>query len=58
MSNVAAGGAPGVFLYGNTITNNTVAGLQIASGTMTSLGNNIIRGNAGNEAPTTTIATQ
>jgi hypothetical protein len=58
VANIPAGGAPSVFLYGNTITNNTVAGLQISSGTMTSLGNNIIRGNAGNEAPTTTIATQ
>jgi hypothetical protein len=58
VANVAAGGSPSVFLYGNTITRNTVAGLQIGSGTMTSLGNNIIRGNVGNEVPTTTITTQ
>jgi hypothetical protein len=58
VTNVAAGGAPSVFLYGNTITRNTVAALQINSGTMTSLGNNIIRGNGGNEVPTTTITTQ
>jgi Right handed beta helix region len=58
VTNVAAGGAPSVFLYGNTITRNTVAALQINSGTITSLGNNIIRGNGGNEAPSTTITTQ
>jgi len=58
VTNVAAGGAPTVFLYGNTITRNTIAALQINSGSMTSLGNNIIRGNGGNEAPTTTITTQ
>ena len=54
----AAGGAPTVFLYGSTVTNNTTAGLQIGSGTITSLGNNIIRNNAGNQTPTTTITTQ
>ncbi|HYU95118.1 MAG TPA: right-handed parallel beta-helix repeat-containing protein [Sphingomicrobium sp.] len=58
VTNVAAGGAPSVFLYGNTITRNTVAGLQINSGTITSLGNNIIRGNGGNEVPSSTITTQ
>ena len=58
VTNVAAGGAPSVFLYGNTITRSTVSALQINSGTMTSLGNNIIRGNAGNEAPSSTIAQQ
>ena len=58
VTNVAAGGAPSVFLYGNTITRSTVSALQINSGTMTSLGNNIIRGNAGNEVPSATIATQ
>ncbi len=52
------GQAPAVFLYGNTITGNTVAALQNGSGSVTSLGNNIIRGNAGNEAPTATIGTQ
>jgi hypothetical protein len=58
VTNAAAGGAPSVFLYGNSITRNTVAGLQISSGSMTSLGNNLIRGNVGNEVPTTTIGTQ
>ena len=58
VSNAAAGGAPTVFLYGNTITRNTVAGLQISSGSMTSLGNNIIRGNVGNEAPSNTVPMQ
>jgi hypothetical protein len=58
VTNVAAGGAPSVFLYGNTITRNTVSALQINSGTITSLGNNIIRGNGGNEVPSSTITTQ
>lgn len=58
VTNVAAGGAPSVFLYGNTITRSAVAALQINSGTITSLGNNIIRGNGGNEAPSSTIGTQ
>jgi hypothetical protein len=58
VTNVAAGGSPSVFLYGNTITRSTVAALQINSGSITSLGNNIIRGNAGNEVPSSTIATQ
>lgn len=58
VTNVAAGGAPTVFLYGNTITRNTVSALQINSGTITSLGNNIIRGNGGNEVPSSTITTQ
>ena len=58
VANDVVGAAPTVFLYGNTIAGNTVAGLRINGGTMTSLGNNIIRGNAGNQAPTTTIGTQ
>ena len=58
VTNVAAGGAPTVFLYGNTITRNTVSALQINSGPLTSLGNNIIRGNGGNEVPSSTITTQ
>ena len=53
-----AGQTPSVFIYGSTITGNTTAALQNGNGTVTSLGNNIIRGNAGNEAPTTTIGTQ
>ena len=58
VTNAAAGGSPAAFLYGNTITQNTGAGLFIQSGTMTSLGNNIIRGNVGNEVPSSTITTQ
>jgi len=58
ITNAAAGGSPSVFLYGSTVTGNTVAGLQISSGTITSLGNNVIRGNTGNQTPTTTITTQ
>ena len=58
VTNATPGATPAVFLYGNTITGNTVAGLQNGSGSITSLGNNIIRGNAGNEAPTATIGTQ
>ena len=58
VTNATPGQAPAVFLYGNTITGNTVAALQNGSGSVTSLGNNMIRGNAGNEAPTATIGTQ
>jgi hypothetical protein len=58
VTNATAGQAPSVFLYGTTISGSTVAALQLGSGTVTSLGNNIIRGNAGNQAPTTTITTQ
>jgi len=52
------GGAPTTRLYGTVITGNSAQGLQIVSGTITSLGNNMIRGNGGNEVPTTTISTQ
>ena len=58
VTNATPGQAPAVFLYGNTITGNSVAALQNGSGSVTSLGNNIIRGNAGNETPTATIGTQ
>jgi hypothetical protein len=58
ITNATAGQTPSVFLYGTTITGNTAAALQLGNGTVTSLGNNIIRGNAGNQAPTTTITTQ
>jgi len=58
ITNATAGQTPAVFLYGNTITGNSVAALQNGNGTVTSLGNNIIRGNVGNEVPTATIATQ
>jgi len=52
------GGTPTTRLYGTVITGNTDQGLQIVGGTITSLGNNMIRGNGGNEVPTTTISTQ
>jgi len=52
------GGSPTTFLYGTVITGNTDQGLQINSGTITSLGNNMIRGNVGNEVPSSTITTQ
>ena len=53
-----AGGTPTTRLYGTVITGNTATGLQINSGTIISLGNNMIRGNAGNEVPSSTITTQ
>src|ERR1043165_2833278 len=46
------GGNPTTRLYGNTITANTTNGLTINSGSVLSYGNNAIRGNTGNEAPT------
>jgi hypothetical protein len=51
------GGNPITRVYGSTITNNTVDGLRIISGQLISSGNNIIRGNAGNEVPSSTLAT-
>ena len=53
------GGLPTTRLYGCTITGNTTAGLLITSGSIFSHGNNAIRGNIGNEAPTgASIGTQ
>jgi hypothetical protein len=53
------GGAPVTRLYACTITGNTSNGLQINAGSVFSHGNNAIRGNAGNEAPTgASIGTQ
>jgi hypothetical protein len=51
------GGTPATRLYGTTITGNTTAGLQINGGAVTSLGNNMIQGNAGNQTPTSDIGT-
>ena len=45
------GGAPTTRLYGTVISGSATAGLSIVSGTITSYGNNAIRGNNGNEAP-------
>ena len=58
VSSGVAGQAPTTFLYANVITGNTADGIRLTGGTVTSLGNNMIRGNAGNEAPTNTIGTQ
>jgi hypothetical protein len=45
------GGTPTTRIYGNVITGNATDGLSIVGGTITSYGNNAIRGNNGNEAP-------
>jgi hypothetical protein len=45
-------------IYSTVITGNTTSGLQINSGQVISSGNNIIRGNAGNEAPSSNAGTQ
>ncbi len=52
------GGAPNSRLYANVIAGNLTSGLNIVTGQVISLGNNVIRGNAGNEVPSSTIATQ
>ena len=52
------GGSPTVRLYGTTITGNATDGLRINAGSVISLGNNMIQGNAGNQTPTSTIGTQ
>jgi hypothetical protein len=52
------GGSPTVRLYGTVITGNTTQGLLINAGSVISSGNNVIRGNAGNEVPSSTITTQ
>lgn len=46
---------PTVRLFANVITNNRVNGLQIAGGSVVSHGNNAIRGNGGNQAPSGAI---
>ena len=46
------GGSPTARLFNTVITGSTSQGLQINSGSVFSYGNNGIRGNAGNEAPT------
>ena len=52
------GGTPTTRLFASVITGNTSNGLLINSGSVISLGNNMIRGNAGNEVPSSTIGTQ
>ena len=58
ISSGIAGQTPTTFVYGSVITGNTTAGILLSGGTVTSLGNNMFRGNTGNEAPTNTITTQ
>jgi hypothetical protein len=53
-----AGGAPTTRLFATVITGNTSQGLLNNAGSIISSGNNVIRGNAGNEVPTSTITTQ
>jgi len=55
VSNGGPGQAAVTLLYGNLISRNTTQGLLIAAGSISSFGNNAIRGNAGNEAPTPPI---
>jgi hypothetical protein len=52
------GGNPILRLASTTVTNNTTDGLRINAGQVISSGNNVIRGNSGNEVPTSTITTQ
>jgi hypothetical protein len=52
------GGNPATRIYGTVITGSATAGLLISSGTVTSYGNNGIRGNNGNEAPSANSNTQ
>lgn len=53
-----AGGAPMVWLYHTVISGSTVSALTINSGQVVSHGNNAIRGNAGNENPSSNVGTQ
>jgi hypothetical protein len=52
-----SGGTPTTRIYGTTISGNA-NGLNIPSGQIISSGNNVIRGNGGNEVPSSTITTQ
>ena len=52
------GGAPITQLYHSVISGSTISGMQINGGQIVSFGNNAIRGNNGNELPTSTIGTQ
>ena len=52
------GGSPTTRIYATVITGNTGQGLAINAGQVISSGNNIIRGNAGNEAPSSTPGMQ
>jgi hypothetical protein len=53
-----AGGAPITRLYQTVITGSSTSALQINGGQVISYGNNAIRGNSGNEAPSSNSGTQ
>jgi hypothetical protein len=55
---VGNGGSPIIRVGSTQISGNTSAGLQITSGQIISAGNNLIRGNTGNEAPSSNAGTQ
>lgn len=52
------GGAPIVRIFNSQVVGNTTDGLEIVSGTVESHGNNAIRGNAGNQTPSSIVNTQ
>jgi len=57
--NVGDTGGGLIRVFGSQITDNTIAGLQItAPGTIVSHGNNAIKGNVGNETPSSNALTQ
>ena len=49
------GGAPNLVIGNTVITGNTSDGIRLNGGTVLSYGNNAIRGNGGNEAPTAPV---
>jgi hypothetical protein len=55
---VGNGGAPIARVGSSQISGNTSSALQITSGQIISAGNNVIRGNAGNEVPSSNALTQ
>jgi hypothetical protein len=55
---VGNGGSPTARVGSTQITGSTSSALQITSGLIISAGNNLIRGNAGNEAPSSNAGTQ
>jgi len=66
VSSILSNNAFGILLSGSamcrigddTITNNTNQGLVLSSGTVESFGNNNIRGNSGNQAPSANVGQQ
>ena len=51
------GGTPTTRIYGSVISGNTSSGLSITAGQVISSGNNIFRGNSGNETPSSDVGT-